>query len=102
MSKFTQGPWAAHFTLNNKRLGLGEWCVTGGPNKLPLPGTHFNQCSRGREEASANACLIASAPDLLSACEAALDYLGGWPADSEQRATRDRVKAAIAKAKGVK
>lgn len=48
----------------------------------------------------ADAHLIAAAPDLLAALKCALDYLNGWPADSQQRNCREAARAAIAKAEG--
>ena len=48
----------------------------------------------------ANARLIAAAPDLLAACQEALDYLGRIDEGSEGCELRDSLRAAIAKAEG--
>jgi hypothetical protein len=50
------------------------------------------------EETLDNGLLVAAAPDMLLALKWAEDYLGGWPADDHQRACREAVRAAIAKA----
>ena len=50
-------------------------------------------CGMGLETAEANARLIAAAPDLLAACEEALEYV------AEESPPHDFISAAIAKAK---
>lgn len=53
------------------------------------------------EEAMANARLIAAAPDLLAACEAALSYLGEYDEPRHPRAALSiKCRAAISKATG--
>ena len=51
-----------------------------------------------KQEDESNARLIAAAPDLLSACREALDYLGRIDEGSEGCELRDSLRAAIAKA----
>jgi hypothetical protein len=52
----------------------------------------------GTGEGMGNAYLFAAAPDLLEACEIALIYLG----DGANHTAKDRLRAAIAKARGEK
>ena len=79
MSKHTPGPWTAR---EPNGPGMG-WRV--GPAWLGE--------APWSEETSANARLIAAAPDMLAALELLLPYLEDCRMDSEAR-------AAIAKAKG--
>jgi hypothetical protein len=51
-------------------------------------------------EATANACLIAAATDLLAACDVALDWLGDCEKGTAQAEIADELRAAIAKARG--
>jgi hypothetical protein len=55
--------------------------------------------NRRRDEAEANARLIAAAPEMLETLKAMAEGCS-VPADDVQRAIRDRARAAIAKATG--
>jgi hypothetical protein len=62
-------------------------------------------CTDGSPAHSANAALISSAPDLLSALEQAYNAIawnipGGTLSDEEEEALLDTIRASIAKAKG--
>lgn len=81
----TPGPW----TLDQSDLGIvidaeGDPIQTAGSGNVVS------------EEGYANACLIAAAPDLLAACELALEKDG----DLRGATRRGRIRDAIAKAKG--
>ena len=88
-STFTPGPWKSNCFLVTDTSGVGmyggrEICHTGG--------------GRGTsDESEANARLIAAAPELLAACEAALLKLSS-PLDKISVAA-DMLRTAIAKAK---
>lgn len=60
--------------------------------------------SATNDDAAANARLIASAPDLLDALSEVIEWIAGWDPnftlDREWPQTREKVRAAIAKAKG--
>jgi hypothetical protein len=58
---------------------------------------HQNTSDLPREERDANAALIAAAPDLLAACEAALADLRSTGADDGE--VGEQLKAAITKAR---
>lgn len=58
-------------------------------------------CREFKDQARVLLChLHAAAPALLSALERAMEYLGGWPADNQQRECREQARAAIALARG--
>lgn len=84
--KHTPGPW---------KIGTEGYRVYGGSYGVAaIEGTS----GAASKEAEANARLIASAPELLAACEMALEHLkvltvGYTP-------TRERLERVIAKAKG--
>jgi hypothetical protein len=84
----TPGPWKYDSTWGLIKHGKTEICALHSGN-------------------GANAHLIASAPDLLSALQEAYnaiawDIPGGNLSDAEQEALLDTIRAAIAKAEGVK
>ena len=94
MTNHTPGPWF----IGDDNNAACE--VIAGPVAILLDRTP--RCPGGgseyvisREEMSANARLIAAAPDLLEACERLLD--GGWP---HAEADIELACSAIAKAKG--
>ena len=105
-TKHTPGPWAL-----SRDVGDGEVCTVYG-----CTGGHIyivgNREYLGREiedlsaEADANARLIAAAPDLLTACKAALKYIPGsevhsWPPGFALKDDSLKLlRAAIAKAEG--
>ena len=93
-AKHTPGPWTRD---------CGNW-VYRGADFMSVRGSHFITCEVGdvsgvpHEEAFANACLIAAAPDLL----AALEELLCRATDSEEERTAPwfrNAEEAIAKAK---
>jgi len=83
--KHTAGPWRVHDLAD-------------GPSKTIGPlGVFVAQTLGGND--SANARLIAAAPDLLAACKAAEKYLCSSPSPKSVAAYKE-VQAAIAKAEG--
>lgn len=84
MMKATPGPWSAHD--GNVRTGLDD----DGPSAIAT-------CYGPFGVASANAHLIAAAPDLLTACMSTLDYSNK---QVPPEWVRDQMRAAIAKAEG--
>lgn len=102
MSKHTPGPWwlgrdPCHYDSLTSISGGSD--SNGGIRSVAEVGGH------DVDEAEANARLIAAAPDLLAACEAALVQVTrdnderGVPTN-EHRGTQWMLEAAIAKAKG--
>jgi len=101
MSKttFTPGPWTFRQAYSN-----------GEPSSIEIDAgarLRYNIATIASNDKAAtmegNARLIAAAPDLLAACQHALDTFGGVrPAEwmSASRAEFDMLTAAIAKAKG--
>lgn len=80
----TPGPWKATFTATSPSREV--WANSGPVTVLSVTTTE------------ANARLIAAAPDLLVACEAALTLLENSPlANSE---TAEQLRVALAKAQG--
>lgn len=116
MNAYTKGPWILG-EIRNHDVGGGEWrlaCI----NVIP-PGDYRGEICylqsaehiRGISavEAEANARLIAAAPDLLDALEAAIECgmvptstakEGGATAHARQVHVADQIRAAIAKARG--
>lgn len=97
MSQHTPGPWAADFTSSAVRVSApeGSWIC-----KI----NWYSQLRKAmRDEAEANARLIAAAPDLLAALEVAHHALShptdGWKDEVENKAL-PIVSAAIAKTRG--
>jgi hypothetical protein len=95
--KHTPGPWGIAISISN--LGFVEVRDKDGLGKNILASVGGNCLSHHAgspvmpDEALANARLVAAAPDLLAACEAALK--GVLDPDA-----RKQMKAAVAKAKG--
>lgn len=99
MSKHTPGPWHVGIepTMNTIRIR------DNGMDALPIATIFYSDGGKPRyqrEESTANARLIAAAPDLLEACIEAHECIrtGGHFADSNR--TMERLAAAIAKAEG--
>lgn len=90
-TKFTPGPWQTH--ISEVR---GDLCVIS--ERAWICGEILNRVrSIPEEEARANAHLIAAAPDVYEALEAAANSAGFqymWPN------TRSKIEAALAKARG--
>lgn len=83
--KHTPGPWEIFRPDDSGFLGIDG---NGGKDSVVIYDDY------GGIKSEADARLIAAAPDLLAACEAALLNEGGWAEWQEQ------VRAAIAKATG--
>ena len=89
MSKFSEGPWVAtHSPLNGYRVSD----KTGWGVAVVLKDTNDE----------ANARLIAAAPQMLDALEAAYDHIcpDGDPLDAREFEVCSKIEAAIAAAKG--
>ncbi len=97
----TPGPWVARFTQH-------EWVVSS-----PVAGEYgqriaiTNDGDRGQDSNEANAHLIAAAPDLLAACQEAVNIrvplvvaesLGGSGISEDLASAYAHMRAAIAKA----
>jgi hypothetical protein len=102
MSKHTPGPWQIRSVKGDPLLQV---CADKEPVAIvahPWP-TTIGDPARIQ---SANARLIASAPELLAACERQVANIERWletgvPADAaESKSIYDQMKAAIAKAEG--
>lgn len=99
--RFTPGPWSV---LPGDTLS-GHRQVGAGVAGLPL---HTVATAHAYDmpdpEATANAHLIAAAPDLLESLRAVMSWVENWDCpfkeDDEWPLTRDQVAAAIAKATG--
>ena len=82
----TPGPWRAGKRIQDNRIQIH------GTSQHPIA---FAYCrSDLPDKGRANARLIAAAPDLLEACESALDWIGGRNLDTNPEV---KIKAAIAK-----
>lgn len=99
MSEYTKGPWAVSACNITSVLSLAGVLVCVAAQRVPsarnLP---------PREEAAANARLIAAAPELLEALEACLERSEGeYPEEqwAEYYPEIFHAREAIAKAKGV-
>lgn len=98
----TPGPWAV--SICDKEL----WDTDTTTDIESAHGEHIATMGAAHDYATweADARLIAAAPDLLAACEAALAYIPGsevhsWPPGFElRRKAIDLLRAAIAKAEG--
>ena len=92
MAKFTPGPWHEHGGAvvygNDDDNGNGDVVVD-------MLAGHVR---RSPEELNANARLIAAAPDLYEACEAALDFVLGPRRDGGSLIVL--LEAALKKARG--
>ena len=88
MSGHTRGPWKVYRASNGKILGIGD-AEAGGVTD------YIGGLWRSGRELEANADLIAAAPELLEALEAAVPYLSGLPHEPAMK-----IATAIAKARG--
>ncbi len=91
MSNHTPGPWEAKPSCCGPHWG---WHVNGPPE---------GEYRDGIFEFEADAKLVAAAPDLLAACQAAerrysRAWVGGTPVDTSSRRELEQLRAAIAKA----
>lgn len=90
MSKATPGPWSIKAEFENE-------CVVFGGDRM------ICECYEDGEEQTdedrANARLIAAAPDLLAACEAAWNCIAELSPTQARVETAQMLQAAIAKAK---
>lgn len=100
MSAHTPGQWFIEKELPTERPGI-ETNADGKFFSIVVWGDSANDNDDGgvhgrtREEAMANARLIAAAPDLLEALEMVMPYLRG-----DKKAPWQKAETAIAKAKG--
>jgi hypothetical protein len=98
MSGHTPGPWKL-----TEETTIGRPCITGRIGLIAMLAVHDVGDAEWDAD-TANARLIAAAPDLLAACEAVLsnlDHLSDvWGQEGVTRTVQDRLRAAIAKAKG--
>lgn len=95
-TKHTPGPWTTHphsFGAEVRSIAQVAWC--GAASTFGASGGQNIDAA----EACANANLIAAAPDLLEALEAALGCLNFFGTDQIEP-FRVRCRAAIARAKG--
>ena len=97
--KWTKGPWPIKPTGDFKRIVIGDGLVDG-PGGYEVAEVYSDDCDR--DEAMANAHLIAAAPDLYAALEWAAQNAEESEAgrDSEWYANLERCNAALAKARG--
>jgi len=107
-AKHTPGPWAIRWpdfaaqesTYHDQREFYCPSASISGPDWSQFALVYVMVQGAPDETGKANAALIAAAPDLLNACEAAAEALEGSEYRSDQR-VRDLALAAIARAKGV-
>lgn len=99
MSKHTKGPWIAEFTVPEE--GWNGFYILTKDERLYIADAAGYQ---DMPERAANARLIAAAPDLLEAAEAALNLLetksAYWLLPPTSDCWRNQLRAAIAKARG--
>ncbi len=95
MSTYTKGPWATKPMTSTYQIPIHRKRT---PGHLPfwIASVDAGKIG-GTEEATANARLIAAAPDLLEACKVALVVLS----ELEPEVALDKIKAAIIKAEGI-
>jgi hypothetical protein len=108
-ARHTPGPWIVdgyriHGPLDGRSKHRNGRVLVGGVvddlnEWRSLPADTIDDRSAFKVETEANAHLIASAPDLLAACEKAYGYLKASGRDSDQRIATD-LFAAISKAEG--
>lgn len=102
----TPGPWHVFEPLSKfgTAASVGAWLPDGKSRNLICEAIDQTDDPYDHETGLANARLIASAPSLLAACEAALDFLNRMQDELKHRgealAQRDNLRAAIAKARG--
>mgnify|MGYP003443857007 FL=1 len=91
-TKWTPGPWPVKPTGDFKRIVIGDGLVEG-PGGYEVAEVYSDDCDR--DEAMANAHLIAAAPDLYAALAMAQLWL-----DVDGRFDMRGINAALAKARG--
>lgn len=97
----TPGPWTKQWFESNKRTKTGHWFFVSQSGTRDSKNVYLGGING---ESVANATLIEAAPDLLAACEAALQrcedakarFVGRFVGDDE---LMEQLSAAIAKAK---
>lgn len=101
MSKHTPGPWDAMGCESDGSFGGREYqkCQIRAVSRTGILVQVSSAYGCGDGECAANARLVAAAPDLLAACEAAHKYLHNHPR-TDPGALVAILAAAIAKAKG--
>ena len=92
--KWTKGPWPIKPTGDFKRIVIGDGLVDG-PGGYEVAEVYSDDCDR--DEAMANAHLIAAAPDLYAALDGLLGLLD---AGSLYEPQAYAARAALAKARG--
>ena len=92
--KWTKGPWPIKPTGDFKRIVIGDGLVDG-PGGYEVAEVYSDDCDR--DEALANAHLIAAAPDLYAALDGLLGLLD---AGSLYEPQAYAARAALAKARG--
>ena len=97
----TNGSFNIYGSFNKEGLGVRLAIVTTGPAELSNPRWGYPEYLG--TQGSANAELIASSPDLLSAMERAERFVGGFEGDELQEGVDEllsMMRAALAKATG--
>ena len=92
--KWTKGPWPIKPTGDFKRIVIGDGLVDG-PGGYEVAEVYSDDCDR--DEAMANAHLIAAAPDLYAALDGLLGLLD---AGSLYEPQAYAARAALTKARG--
>ena len=106
-AQHTPGPWEVQnsdqWRAESRDTGFATFCHVGPPKGLAVALAVSDEDGEGHE-VEANARLIAAAPDLLDAIEALLGWVKAWDCDfvmdDEWPADDEKIKAAIAKARG--
>ena len=112
MSKHTPGPWKTDIRSGIAVVYFGpentEACIDGIPNNRRLAEFHGEYhedigCWKLGPRDEGNACLIAAAPDLLTAVSRFVEYYKSCPGrlgNGQARKSLDEFEAAITKAEG--
>lgn len=91
----TPGPWKI---ADDKKLDASLWHHL--PSIAGANGAMIAGLAMGGAKGDANACLIAAAPAMLTACEQALESMDARNEDMGLDVIRQTLRAAIARAKG--
>ncbi len=97
--KHTPGPWLLDWHNPNERIVLSYHRIEGDERELPYHIVIVPYASESKLD-KANARLIAAAPDLLKACQVAIDALGCDRTRQDRLEAQKIINAAIIKAKG--
>ncbi len=97
MSKHTPEPWTVEVSPHQNEFSHFIESPNSPAKTIACLEKRTTRNSPPTEEESANARLIAAAPELLATLEAVWDFWAGGDAPKE---LEDRIKAAIAKAEG--